>query len=157
MEIAAELQTRRRRPVRGARPRPAADLRQRAAPTGLDRLLDILAEVLTGATYPADEVATERDRLVDRIQVAQSQPAHLARRGAAAADATASTRTRVQTPSRRGGAGGPPGRSCAGCTPTGVHPAGATLVLVGDLQPGAGARRGGEGARRLDRHRGGGR
>lgn len=46
---------------------------------GLPRLLDILADVLRRATYPADEVGTERDRLVDRIQVAQSQPAHLAR------------------------------------------------------------------------------
>src|SRR5690606_23256829 len=47
--------------------------------TGLDRILEILAEALTGATYPASEVATERDRVIDRIQVAQSQPAHLAR------------------------------------------------------------------------------
>src|SRR5262249_28939389 len=42
-------------------------------------LLEVLAQVLNEASYPADEVGTERDRLVDRIQVAQSQPAHLAR------------------------------------------------------------------------------
>jgi zinc protease len=47
--------------------------------SGLDRLLQVLAEVLTGAAYPADEVSTERSRLIDRIQVAQSQPSHLAR------------------------------------------------------------------------------
>ncbi|MFD0787486.1 M16 family metallopeptidase, partial [Micromonospora azadirachtae] len=47
--------------------------------SGLDRMLELLADVLTGATYPGDWVQTERDRLVDRIQVAQSQPAHLAR------------------------------------------------------------------------------
>ncbi len=47
--------------------------------TGLDRLLEIMADVLTGATYPGDEVETERARLADRIRVARSQPAHLAR------------------------------------------------------------------------------
>ncbi len=46
---------------------------------GLDRLLDILADVLTDAAYPNEEVGTERARLVDRIRVAQSQPSHLAR------------------------------------------------------------------------------
>jgi predicted Zn-dependent peptidase len=47
--------------------------------TGLPRMLEIMADVLTGATYPESEVITERARLIDRIQVAQSQPAHLAR------------------------------------------------------------------------------
>jgi predicted Zn-dependent peptidase len=47
--------------------------------TGLDRLLEILAGVLTGAAYPADEVSTESARLADRIRVARSQPAHRAR------------------------------------------------------------------------------
>jgi zinc protease len=47
--------------------------------TGLDRLLGILAEVLTGATYPGDEVANERERLIDRIRLSRSQPAHQAR------------------------------------------------------------------------------
>jgi zinc protease len=47
--------------------------------TGLPSILAILADVLTGATYPADEVETERARLIDRVQVAQSQPSHLAR------------------------------------------------------------------------------
>jgi predicted Zn-dependent peptidase len=46
---------------------------------GLGRLLGILADVLASASYPDTEVATERGRLVDRIQVARSQPAHLAR------------------------------------------------------------------------------
>jgi predicted Zn-dependent peptidase len=47
--------------------------------SGLPRMLEILSDVLTGATYPDDQVTTERARLIDRIQVAQSQPAHLAR------------------------------------------------------------------------------
>ncbi|MFG2164024.1 M16 family metallopeptidase [Micromonospora chersina] len=101
--------------------------------TGLDRMLELLADVLTGATYPADWVETERDRLVDRIQVAQSQPAHLAR--------TALLKRiygrhpyAVQTPE--------PDHVRAVKPPVlrrlhaeRVHPAGAVLVLVGDVQP----------------------
>ncbi|WP_262284872.1 pitrilysin family protein [Micromonospora sp. MA102] len=101
--------------------------------TGLDRMLELLADVLTGATYPADWVETERERLVDRIQVAQSQPAHLAR--------TALLKRiygrhpyAVQTPE--------PDQVRAVRPPVlrrlhaeRVHPAGAVLVLVGDVQP----------------------
>ncbi|MGW9196178.1 M16 family metallopeptidase [Micromonospora chersina] len=101
--------------------------------TGLDRMLELLADVLSGATYPADWVETERDRLVDRIQVAQSQPAHLAR--------TALLKRiygrhpyAVQTPE--------PDQVRAVKPPVlrrlhaeRVHPAGAVLVLVGDVQP----------------------
>src|SRR5262249_28247744 len=47
--------------------------------SGLGRILGILSDVLRGATYPESEVITERARLIDRIQVAQSQPSHLAR------------------------------------------------------------------------------
>jgi len=47
--------------------------------SGLGRILEILSDVLQGATYPDDEVTTERGRLLDRLQVAQSQPAHLVR------------------------------------------------------------------------------
>jgi len=50
-----------------------------ALTAGLDRILGILADVLRGATYPESEVTTERLRLLDRIQVAQSQPSHLVR------------------------------------------------------------------------------
>ncbi|MET8833065.1 pitrilysin family protein [Micromonospora sp. NPDC004540] len=101
--------------------------------TGLERMLELLADVLTGAVYPADWVETERDRLVDRIQVAQSQPAHLAR--------TALLKRiygrhpyAVQTPE--------PDQVRAVKPPVlrrlhaeRVHPAGAVLVLVGDVQP----------------------
>ncbi|MEH0843919.1 pitrilysin family protein [Micromonospora sp. CPCC 205711] len=101
--------------------------------TGLDRMLEILADVLTGATYPTDWVDTERDRLVDRIQVAQSQPAHLAR--------TALLKRiygrhpyAVQTPE--------PDQVRAIRPPAlrklhaeRVRPAEAVLVLVGDFQP----------------------
>ena len=46
---------------------------------GLGTLLDVLADALTGATYAEQEVAGERDRLVERIAVARSQPRVIAR------------------------------------------------------------------------------
>ena len=101
--------------------------------TGLDRMLEILADVLTDASYPADEVETERDRLVDRIQVAQSQPAHLAR--------TALLRRiygrhpyAVQTPEPEQVRAVRPAALRA-LHAERVHPAEAVLVLVGDVQP----------------------
>ena len=100
---------------------------------GLDRLLEILAQVLVGASYPTGEVATERARLADRIRVAQSQPAHLAR-VALFKRMYGSHPYAVQTPS--------PEQVLATTAPTlrtlhaeRVRPAGATLVLVGDLAP----------------------
>ncbi|MEH0935618.1 M16 family metallopeptidase [Micromonospora psammae] len=101
--------------------------------TGLDRMLEILAEVLTGATYPNKDVATERDRLVDRIQVAQSQPAHLARtallkriygRHPYAEQTPDPDQVRAVRP--------PALRKLHADR---VHPAEAVLVLVGDVQP----------------------
>ena len=100
---------------------------------GLDRLLDILADVLTDAAYPNEEVGTERARLVDRIRVAQSQPSHLAR-VALLKRMYGKHPYAVQTPTPEQveavGAGAlrtlHDGR---------VHPTGATLVLVGDLSP----------------------
>ncbi|MGC4803609.1 M16 family metallopeptidase [Micromonospora sp. DT233] len=101
--------------------------------TGLDRMLEILADVLTGATYPAEEVGTERDRLVDRIQMAQSQPAHLAR--------TALLRRvygrhpyAVQTPEPEQVRAVRPA-ALRRLHAERVHPGGAVLVLVGDVQP----------------------
>jgi zinc protease len=101
--------------------------------TGLNRMLEILAEVLTAAAYPGDEVATERDRLVDRIQVAQSQPAHLARQALLrrmygkhpyAVQTPEPDQVRAVRPAQLRGLHG-----------SRVDPAGSTLVLVGDVQP----------------------
>jgi zinc protease len=47
--------------------------------SGLDTLLDVLADVLTSATYADEEVARERERLVERIAMAKSQPNVIAR------------------------------------------------------------------------------
>lgn len=104
-----------------------------ALASGLDAMLGMLAEVLTEATFPVAEVETEQARLVDRIQVALSQPSHLVRvallrrvygdhpyalQTAEIADLSAVTRDEVaQLHAQR------------------VGPAGATLVLVGDFDP----------------------
>jgi zinc protease len=45
--------------------------------TGLAPLLDLLAEVVTTATYPAREVTGERSRLAERLAIARSQPSVL--------------------------------------------------------------------------------
>ncbi len=100
---------------------------------GLDRLLDIMASVLTGAAYPAQEVATERERLADRIRVARSQPAHLARE-ALLKRIYGKHPYAVQTPTPDQVKAVSPG-ALRTLHAERVHPAGATLVVVGDLTP----------------------
>jgi predicted Zn-dependent peptidase len=103
--------------------------------TGLDRLLEIMAEVLTGATYPGEEVETERSRLADRIQVARSQPSHLAR-VALLKRIYGDHPYAVQTPSADEVlAVGPD--TLKALHSDRVQPTGATLVLVGDIDPDA--------------------
>jgi zinc protease len=104
-----------------------------ALAAGLDRMLEILAGVLTDPAYPAEEVATERERLVDHIQVALSQPAHLAR--------TALLKRMygrhpyaVQTPEPAQVRGVRPAQLRA-LHADRVRPDGAVLVLVGDISP----------------------
>jgi zinc protease len=101
--------------------------------SGLDRVLALLSDVLTEAAHPSEEVATERDRLVDHIQVARSQPAHIAR--------TALLKRRygnhpyaVQTPEPAQVQAVRPAQLRL-LQAERVHPADATLVLVGDLRP----------------------
>ena len=100
---------------------------------GLDRMLELLADVLTDPAYPADEVATERERLVDHIQVAQSQPAHLART-ALLSRMYGRHPYAVQTPEPGQVRGVRPAQLRA-LHADRVRPDGATLVLVGDLNP----------------------
>ncbi|OLB81535.1 MAG: peptidase M16 [Actinobacteria bacterium 13_2_20CM_2_71_6] len=102
---------------------------------GLPRLLAVLADVLGDATYPADEVGTERDRLVDRIQVAQSQPAHLAR-VALLKRVYVDHPYAVQTPAAEDVKEVTPEQLLA-LHAERVHPNGAILVLVGDIAPDA--------------------
>lgn len=101
--------------------------------TGLDRCLSILADVLTGATYPEPEVSTERERLADRIQVARSQPSHLAR-VALLRRMYGDHPYAVQTPEPEQVRAVDP-EALRELHRSRIHPAGATLVLVGDLDP----------------------
>ncbi|HJQ00883.1 MAG TPA: pitrilysin family protein [Jatrophihabitans sp.] len=104
-----------------------------ALPTGLPALLRLYAEVLTGARYPTGEVAGERERLVKRITISRSQA------GALAADALASRiapghpygHTLPSVPHIEATTAGQLRTLHAGS----VRPAGALLVLVGDLSP----------------------
>jgi zinc protease len=100
---------------------------------GLPRLLEILADVLQSANYPADEVATERERLVDRIQIAQTSPGHLVR-VALLKRVYGDHPYAVQTPSVEQVKAVKPAaiRALHGER---VHPSGAILVLAGDINP----------------------
>ncbi len=106
-------------------------------PDGLRPVLGVLAELLTSATYPADGVEGERDRLAERITIARSQPAVLAR-AALSARRYAGHPYAVTLPDAElvsevtGSALGQLHRER-------VLPAGSTLVLVGDLDPAAAA------------------
>ncbi|MGI8867732.1 MAG: M16 family metallopeptidase [Mycobacteriales bacterium] len=101
--------------------------------TGMRAVLDVVAEVVTEATYPAHEVTGERDRLAERITVALTDPdvqvrevldqamfgSHPYGRELPAIDAV-----RAVTP-----------RALRGLHERLVRPRGATLVLVGDISP----------------------
>jgi len=101
--------------------------------TGLDRILDLLAGVLTGAAYPEDEVGTERARLIDGIQMAQSQPSHLVRK-ALLKRMYGRHPYAVQTPEPEQVRAVRPSQLRA-LHADRVHPAGGILVLVGDVRP----------------------
>jgi predicted Zn-dependent peptidase len=102
---------------------------------GLAPVLDVLAEVLTDATYPTDRVEAERARVTERIAIARSQPGIIARTALAArrygphpyaeqlpaAELVTAVRSQALRKLHR----------------ERVLPAGSTLVLVGDLDPAA--------------------
>lgn len=105
----------------------------------IDTLLDVLADALTGATYADEEIASERDRLIERIGIARSQPRVIAREELQrhryddhpfarevpqAADVAAVTSEQVRN-----------------LHADAVLPKGSTLVLVGDLEPDDAVRR----------------
>lgn len=100
---------------------------------GLPRLLDLLAEVLTSATYPGHEVGVERDRLAQRLAIARSQPSVLAREALArrlfgahpyAYELPEADAVRRVTPAQ-----------LRRTHSDGVVPAGSVLILIGDLSP----------------------
>jgi predicted Zn-dependent peptidase len=101
--------------------------------SGLPRLLEILAGVLNGASYPADEVSMERDRLADRIQVALTQPAHLSR-AALLKRVYGKHPYGVQTPTIEQVKAVRPAALRA-LHDERLRPSGAILVLAGDVSP----------------------
>ncbi len=106
-----------------------------ALASGLPRLLDVLADVLTAATYPEREVATERARLADRIQMALSQPSHAVRRALLRrvyGDHPYGTETPEPDEVRAVGVDALRSLHAAG-----VLPAGSVLIVVGDITPAA--------------------
>lgn len=106
-----------------------------ALASGLGELLDVLADVLTGSTHRDDEVARERERLVERIAVARAQPSVIAR------EALQRKRYGDHPFAREM----PTAEAVAEVTAeevralhaTAVVPGGAALVLVGDIDPDA--------------------
>ncbi|HEX7355704.1 MAG TPA: pitrilysin family protein [Mycobacteriales bacterium] len=94
-------------------------------------LLDLLAEVLTGATYPASDVAGERDRLIEELTIARTVPSTLA----------SEALSRRVFGSHPYGLGLPTGAEVRAVTPAAlrslhrsrVAPDGALLVVVGDV------------------------
>lgn len=100
----------------------------------LPALLRLLNEVVTSATYPAREVAGERERLIERITIARSQPGVIANEALAARIAGGHPY----------GSALPDAESVAASTAAQlralhrefVRPSAATLVIVGDVTPG---------------------
>jgi zinc protease len=104
-----------------------------ALATNLRSLLDVLATVLTDAAYAPDEVAIERDRLVERLSIARSRAGVVAAEALAermwgahpyahdlpqVEDVAATTAAQVRSLHRAD-----------------VRPSDAVLVVVGDISP----------------------
>lgn len=104
---------------------------------GLPILLEVLADVLTGAAYRVTDVRRERDRLLEHLTIAAAQPATIAREHLLRArfgDSPVAWEL-------------PDADLVAGTAPAAVRrlhsaavlPRGSSLVLVGDLDPDAAA------------------
>jgi predicted Zn-dependent peptidase len=106
-------------------------------PDGLGPVLGVLAELLTGATYPDDKVEGERDRVAERIGIALSQPGVIAR-SALAARRYGDHPYAITLPDPEM-VTAVDGAALRDLHRTRVLPAGSTLVLVGDLDPTAAA------------------
>lgn len=100
---------------------------------GLQVVLEVLADVLTGATHPDAEVARERERLVERIAMARAQPRTIAREAL----------QRKRFGSHPIASEMPTGAAVAAVSADQVRtlqaaalvPRGSTLVIVGDVDP----------------------
>jgi predicted Zn-dependent peptidase len=100
---------------------------------GLPTLLEVLADLLTSAAYPDPDFARERERLVERITVARSQPRTVAR------EALQRRRYGDHPVSREmplpDDVAAVASAEARDLHRAGVLPTGSTLVLVGDIDP----------------------
>ena len=101
--------------------------------TGLPGLLELLAEVLTSATYPAQEVLGERDRLVQELAIARSS-AGVVCREALMSRMYAGHPYALDLPSADAVAAVRP-RDLRSLHTARIAPSGSILTLVGDLSP----------------------
>ena len=101
--------------------------------TGLSTVLDLLADVLMSASYPSPEVAAERDRLGQRITMALTQPGIVARM--ARARRLFGEHPYAQTMPDPAVVAGLNATTVRRTHRERVRPYGATLVVVGDVQP----------------------
>jgi predicted Zn-dependent peptidase len=102
-------------------------------PDGLGPVLDLVAELLTAATYPDDPVEGERQRVVERVTIARSQPSVIARAALATRRYGAHPYALTLPPAEL--VAGVDGAALRALHADRVLPAGSTLVLVGELDP----------------------
>lgn len=103
--------------------------------TGLSTVLELLADIATSASYPAADVAAERDRLVQRIAMALTQPGVVARM--ARARRLFGDHPYAQTMPDPAELNALTAASLRRTHRDRVRPSGATLIVVGDVQPAA--------------------
>lgn len=101
--------------------------------TGLGGLLDLLAVVHTEARYAADEVATERDRQIERLTIARSRAAVLA--GEHLAERMWGSHPYARDLPRPEAVGAVTPAQLRALHRDRVRPGDAVLVLVGDVSP----------------------
>lgn len=106
--------------------------------TGLSTVFELLADILTSASYPAAEVTAERDRLGQRIAMALTQPGVVARM--ARARRLFGEHPYAQSLPEPDLVAGLSAATLRRTHRDRVRPHGATLVVVGDVQPAAVAR-----------------
>jgi len=104
-------------------------------PDGLGPVTDLLAELLTSATYPDDQVEGERDRVVEQVTIARSQPSVIARTALATRRYGSHPYAVTLPPADLVAA--VDGDALRSLHAGRVLPAGSTLVLVGELDPAA--------------------
>jgi predicted Zn-dependent peptidase len=96
-------------------------------------LLTLMAEALTSATYPGDEVDTERERLVERLTIARSRAGVVA--GEALAQRMYGDHPYAHDLPQPGDVEAATARQLLRLHADFVRPGGAVLVVVGDIAP----------------------